>query len=340
MQNNDSSSSSVVAALSGLGVGMMLSSLLSKSKTDSADDITSVVSVYELQSKVNEALLNSIKYEQVIEELKEKLKLPTHNQTTIDFLQLQLADVTALYDSLMAYARSKIPELPTSFEVVETPVNGLHFNSELVFRRDGKDRNIVIDSGVIKILGVPNYPVSVYSREAGMTTELRSRANPLLPSKLINIDTSLAGSQIYFGNNDRSWTDADHAVTSMAEPLLLIEFDPAVNLSGLLSNIKIGTVTRGGALVNSSRIINGYVSLYRANILAVKLMGIASPHDNWSVMHIQGLQLSTWVATQQLMILSTTVIDSRQAHVSQHNPGSNSTRASNYLMGKYIPYTN
>lgn len=336
MSNSDSSS--VIAALSGLGVGMMISNLLNKSKEETSSEVTSVATVYELQSKVNEALLNSIKYEQVIKDLNEKLKLPTHNQTTVDFLQLQLKDVTDLYNSLMTFARSKIPELPTSFEVVETPVEGLHFAPHIVFRRTSKDRNVVIDNGVIKILGVDNYPVSVYSREAGMVTEFKSRASPLLPNKLINIDTSVAGSQIYFGNNNRTWIDSDPSLTQMAEPLLLIEFDPSVNLASILSNIKIGAITREGT--NTARNINGYVSLYRANILAVKLLGIADANTTWSTMTIHGLQLSTWVATQQLMILSTTVVDSKQVHVSQHNPGSNSPRASNYLMGKYVPFTN
>lgn len=335
---SNSEGSPVIAALSGLGVGMMLSNLLNKNKETSNTEVTSVATVYELQSKVNEALLNSIKYEQVIKDLNEKLKLPTHNQTTIDFLQLQLEDVTKLYDGLMTYARSKIPDLPTSFEVVETPVEGLHFAPHILFKRTTKDRNVVIDNGVIKILGVDNYPVSVYSREAGMVTELKSRANPLLPNKLINIDTSVAGSQIYFGNNNRTWIDSDAGLTQMAEPLLLIEFDPSVNLAGILSNIKIGAITREGT--NTARNINGYVSLYRANILAVKLLGIADANTTWSTMTVHGLQLSTWVATQQLMILSTTVVDSKQVHVSQHNPGSNSPRASNYLMGKYVPFTN
>lgn len=336
MSNSDSSP--VIAALSGLGVGMMLSNLLSKSKEENSSEVTSVATVYELQSKVNEALLNSIKYEQVIKDLNEKLKLPTHNQTTVDFLELQLKDVTDLYNSLMAFARSKIPELPTSFEVVETPVEGLHFAPHIVFKRTSKDRNIVIDNGVIKILGVDNYPVSVYSREAGMVTELKSRASPLLPNRLINIDTSVAGSQIFFGNNNRTWIDSNISLTQMAEPLLLIEFDSSVSLAGILSNIKIGAITREGA--NTARNINGYVSLYRANILAVKLLGISDPNGTWSTMTLHGLQLSTWVATQQLMILSTTVVDSKQVHVSQHNPESNSPRASNYLMGKYVPFTN
>lgn len=335
---NNSEGSPVIAALSGLGVGMMLSNLLNKNKETSNTEVTSVATVYELQSKVNEALINSIKYEQVIKDLNEKLKLPTHNQTTIDFLQLQLADVTKLYDGLMTYARSKIPDLPTSFEVVETPVEGLHFAPHILFKRTTKDRNVVIDNGVIKILGVDNYPVSVYSREAGMVTELKSRANPLLPNKLINIDTSVAGSQIYFGNNNRTWIDSDPGLTQMAEPLLLIEFDPSVNLAGILSNIKIGAITREG--VNTARNINGYVSLYRANILAVKLLGIADANSTWSTMTVHGLHLSTWVATQQLMILSTTVVDSKQVHVSQHNPVSPTPRASNYLMGKYVPFTN
>lgn len=335
---SNSEGSPVIAALSGLGVGMMLSNLLNRSSEVSNEEVTSVATVYELQSKVNEALLNSIKYEQVIKDLNEKLKLPTHKQTTIDFLQLQLADVTQLYDNLMTYARSKIPELPTSFEVVETPVEGLHFAPHIIFKRTTSDRNVTVDNGVIKILGVDNYPVSVYSREAGVVTELKSRANPLLPNKVINIDTSVAGSQIYFGNNDRSWVDSDGGLTQMAEPLLLIEFDPSVNLAGILSNIKIGAVTRSGVATASN--INGYVSLYRANILAVKLLGIATANTVSSTMIVHGLQLSTWVATQQLMILSTTVVDSKQVHVSQLNPGGNSSRASNHLMGKYVPFTN
>lgn len=331
--------SDVLAAITGAGLGFMVGSYLKKdTNSQESTDSQPMTVIYDLQSKVNEALLNSIKYEEVITKLKQQLAQPLVNQATVDFLQLQLKDVTTLYNNLLTYARSKIPELPTSFEVVESPVEGLHFNSQISFDRNKKDRNIKIEEGCIKIVGIDNFKIPVFSREAGLVTELKSPSNPDLAARVINIDTSTAGSQIYFGNNERSWIDSDNSVDQQVEPLLLIEFDKAIDLRTILSNIKIGVVNRAGGMVNTTYNINGYVSLYRTNILAVKLLGIPSVISNWSALQQLHLQLSTITGGQQLMILSAVVVDSKQVHVSQHNPTSPSVRASNYLMNKTTPF--
>lgn len=330
---------SVLAAITGASLGFMVGSYLNKDdQTNNDQGADSITVVYELQSKVNEALLNSIRYEEVITKLKQQLALPLANQNTIDFLTLQLSDVTKLYDSLLLYARSKIPELPTSFEVVESVVEGLHYNDKLVFDRNKKDRNISIVNGCIKILGVDNYPIPVFNREQGIVTELKSIFNSALPAKVINIDSSTPGSQIFFGNNERSWVDSDNSVGQMAEPLLLIEFDKNVDLRTILSNIKFGVVGRAGGMVNASRNISGFVSLYRSNILAVKLLGIPTAVGEWSILNLVHLQMSTITGIQQLMILSAAVVDSKQVHVSQHNPTSPTIRASNFLMNKTVPF--
>lgn len=324
-----------LVGLAGAAIGYVVGQ--NRNQQTSSDDNLSVV--YELQTKVNEALINSIQYEKVITDLKNKLAAPTVSQATVDFLQLQLADVTELYNSLMTYARSKIPELPTSFEVVESPVEGLHFNNKLIFDRSKADRNIALDNGVISIRGVDNYNVSVFCREAGIVTELKNKKNKLLSGKVINIDTSATGCQIFFGSNECTWTGGDNSITQMAEPLLLIEFDKNVDFRTILSNLKIGVCGLQGGSLSTAFHVNGYASLYRANILAVKLIGL---HDlavtSWPTLRQIHLQLSTVVGVQQLMVNSAIVVDSKQVHVNQHAISSNSLRTSNYLAGKYIPY--
>lgn len=330
---------SVLAAITGVSLGFMVGSYINKSDAiDKESEGQPLTVVYELQSKVNEALLNSIKYEEVITKLKQQLSLPLANQNTIDFLTLQLESVTKLYDSLLLYARSKIPELPTSFEVVESAVEGLHFNDKISFDRAKKDRNISLVNGCINIVGVNNFLIPIFNREGNIVTQLKSIANPNLPAKVINIDSSVAGSQIFFGNNDRSWSDSDNSVDQMVEPLLLIEFDKAIDLRTVFSNIKIGVANRGGAMINTTYNISGFVSLYRSNILAVKLLGIPTAIAAWSTLQQLFLQMSTITGVQQLMVLSATVVDSKQVHVTQHNPTSPSVRASNYLMNKTQPY--
>lgn len=334
MNNN---STSALFGLAGAALGFVAGQKSSEGKTQPNENLTMV---YDLQSKVNEALLNSIQYEKVIADLKAKLAAPAVSQTTVDFLQLQLADVTALYNSLMTYARSKIPELPTSFEIVEAPVEGLHFNSKIPFDRSKADRNITLDGGVISIRGVDNYDVSVFCREAGLVTELRNKKNKLLSGKILNIDTSATGCQIFFGNNHRTWTGGDNSITQMAEPMLLIEFDKSVDFKTILSNIKIGVCSLEGGTLSGAYHVNGFASLYRSNILAVKLIGIHGlPVGSWPTLQQIHLQMSTLVGVQQLMVNSAIVVDSKQVHVNQHAISSTSLRTSNYLAGKYVPYS-
>lgn len=297
---SDSVQSGIIPALMGLGTGFMIA----KGLSNDSSNITPASSL-DLQTSINEALLNSIKYEETITKLSEQLKAVKNTGPTNDFLKLQLKDLQSNYDALMTYVRSKVPELPTSFVVSETPVTGLHFAPNLVFDRDKTDRNISIVNDVITIKGVNTYKVPIRIREGGIFTEIRSQFNPTLKDYLGNITTAPYGFQVRIGDNERVVQNGGASMTEPVEPLCLIEFDKNVDLSLLLNNIIIG----------SARNLDGtrwdlhqqsFISLYRKNILAFKVTG----HSDANTTYLLNLVLRTLVNSQQVLIKSATVIDS------------------------------
>lgn len=292
----------IIPALMGLGTGFMIAKGLSSNEN------TTPASSLDLQTSINTALLNSIKYEDTIKKLQEQLNATVNSGPTNDFLKLQLKDLQENYTALMTYVRSKVPELPTSFVVNETPVTGLHFAPNLVFDRDKTDRNISIVNDVITLKGVTTYKVPIRVREGGIFTELRSQFNPTLRDYLANITTAPYGFQIRIGDNERQVLNRGASMLEPVEPLCLIEFDRNVDLSLLLNNIVIG----------SARNVDGtrwdlhqqsFIALYRKNILAFKVTG----HLDVNQTFLLNLVLRTLVNSQQLMIKSATVVDSMSA---------------------------
>lgn len=294
----------VVSALVGLGTGFLVGNRTSKENSDLNQDALN------LQRSINEALISSIKYEATIKKLKEDLLLVENSGPTNDFLKLQLADLQDNYDMLMNYARSKIPDLPTSFVVAETPVEGLHFNPNLVFDRSKSDRNITLVNGVISIKGVRNFKVPVYVVEAGVLHELKSHANSSLSSRILQLTTGDASCQLKIGPNEKIMNPAGAIVNPVAEPLLLVEFDKSVDLVSLLNNIVIG-YSRSISNARWDVFSSGFVGLYRRNILAFKAFCIYD-YQNY---YLANLVLKALVNSQQLPVLSVTVVDSLSATI-------------------------
>lgn len=318
----------IVSALVGLGTGFLVGSNSSKEATDSNKK------ALELQRSINDALLSSVKYEETIKKLKEDLLLVENSGPTNDFLKLQLADLQENYEMLMNYARSKIPELPTSFVVAETPVEGLHFNPNLVFDRTKPDRNIALLNGVIAIKGVRNFKTPVYVVEAGVLHELKSHANTSLNSRILQLTTGLASCQIKLTANEHIINPSGAQVAPIAEPLLLIEFDKSVDLSILLNNIVIGAA-RSATNARWDVQVSGGVSLYRKNILAVKLWGIAA----YNSYYLMNLTLQSLVNSAQLPVLSVTVVDSLSASVPMHSGVVHYDMTASYkLAGKSVSF--
>lgn len=294
----------IVSALVGLGTGFLIGNNSSKESDNSNKD------ALELQRSINDALLNSIKYEETINKLKDKLLLIENSGPTNDFLKLQLSDLQENYDMLMNYARSKIPELPTSFVVAETPVEGLHFNPNLVFDRTKPDRNIALVNGVIAIKGVRNFKVPVYVVEADLLHELKSHANSGLSSRVLQLTTADASCQIKISANEKIMNPGGSQVNPVAEPLLLVEFDKSVDLTLLLNNIAIG-YSRSSGNARWDVHPSGFVGLYRKNILAFKMYCIA----DYANYYLTNLVLKALVNSQQLPVLSVTIVDSLSASV-------------------------
>lgn len=291
--------SGVIPALMGLGTGFMIAKGLSdnSSKTPAAS--------LDLQTTINKALLDAIKYEETISKLNEQVKTITNSGPTNDFLKLQLRDLQSNYDALMTYVRSKVPELPTSFTVSETPVVGLHFAPTLVFDRDKTDRNISIVNDVITIKGVTTYKCPIRIREGGIFTEIRSQFNPTLKDYLGNITTSPYGFQIRIGDNERTVQNGGASMIEPVEPLCLIEFDKSVDLTLLLNNIIIGSARNfDGTRWDLHQ--QSFIALYRKNILAFKVTG----HYDANTTFLLNLVLRTLVNSQQVLIKSATLVDS------------------------------
>lgn len=299
MNNNSDGQSGIIPALMGLGTGFMIAKGLLKS-----ENITPTSSL-DLQTSINKALLDSIKYEETISKLQLQLQTVTNSGPTNDFLKLQLKDLQSNYDALMVYVRSKVPELPTSFVVNETPVTGLHFAPNLVFDRDKFDRNISIINDVITIKGVNVYKAPIRVREGGIFTELRSQFNPTLKDYLGNITTAPYGFQIRIGDNERVVQNGGASMIEPVEPLCLIEFDKSVDLSLLLNNIIIGSARN----LDSTRWDlhqQSFIALYRKNVLAFKVTG----HYDVNTTFLLNLVLRTLVNSQQVLIKSATLVDS------------------------------
>lgn len=294
----------VVSALVGLGTGFLVGNKTSKESSDSNQDALN------LQRSINEALISSIKYEDTIKKLKEDLLLVENSGPTNDFLKLQLADLQDNYDMLMNYARSKIPDLPTSFVVAETPVEGLHFNPNLVFDRSKPDRNIALVNGVISVKGVRNFKVPVYVVEAGVLHELKTHANASLSSRILQLTTADASCQLKISANEKIMNPGGSLVDPVAEPLLLVEFDKSVDLTILLNNIVVG-YSRSNGNARWDVHPSGFVGLYRKNILAFKMFCI---YDSLNY-YLANLVLKALVNSQQLPVLSATVVDSLSASI-------------------------
>lgn len=294
----------IVSALVGLGTGFLIGNNSSRESDNSNRD------ALELQRSINDALLNSIKYEETINKLKNDLLLIENSGPTNDFLKLQLSDLQENYDMLMNYARSKIPELPTSFVVAETPVEGLHFNPNLVYDRTKPDRNISLVNGVIAIKGVRNFKVPAYVVEAGILHELKSHANSSLSSRILQLTTADASCQIKISANERVMNPSSSQVNPVAEPLLLVEFDKSVDLTLLLNNIAIG-YSRSSSNARWDVNTSGFVGLYRKNILAFKMYCVADSTNYY----LTNLVLKALVNSQQLPVLSVTIVDSLSASV-------------------------
>lgn len=253
---------------------------------------------------------------------------------TNDFLKLQLKDLQENYDMLMNYARSKILELPTSFVVAETPVEGLHFNPNIVFDRTKTDRNIELVNGVIAIKGVRNFKVPVYVVEAGVLHELKSHANSSLSTRILQLTTADASCQIKITANEKVHNMTGAQVSPIAEPLVLMEFDKSVDLSLLLNNIIVGH-SRSSGNVRWDVLVNGYVGLYRKNILAFKLYNIYT-YDSY---YLANLVLKSLVNSQQLPLLSVTVVDSLTASIPMHSGVLHNNMTASYkLAGKSVEF--
>lgn len=298
----------VVSALVGLGTGFLVGNMTSKESSDSNQDALN------LQRSINEALISSIKYEETIKKLKEDLLLVENSGPTNDFLKLQLTDLQDNYDMLMNYARSKIPDLPTSFVVAETPVEGLHFNPNLVYDRSKPDRNIALVNGVISVKGVRNFKVPVYVVEAGVLHELKTHANASLSSRILQLTTADTSCQLKIGVNEKVMNPGGALVSPVAEPLLLVEFDKSVDLTILLNNIVVG-YSRSNNNARWDVHPSGFVGLYRKNILAFKMFCI-SDHSNY---YLANLVLKALVNSQQLPVLSVTVVDSLSASIPKYS---------------------
>lgn len=298
----------VVSALVGLGTGFLVGNMTSKESSDSNQDALN------LQRSINEALISSIKYEETIKKLKEDLLLVENSGPTNDFLKLQLTDLQDNYDMLMNYARSKIPDLPTSFVVAETPVEGLHFNPNLVYDRSKPDRNIALVNGVISVKGVRNFKVPVYVVEAGVLHELKTHANASLSSRILQLTTADTSCQLKIGANEKVMNPGGALVSPVAEPLLLVEFDKSVDLTILLNNIVVG-YSRSNNNARWDVHPSGFVGLYRKNILAFKMFCI-SDHSNY---YLANLVLKALVNSQQLPVLSVTVVDSLSASIPKYS---------------------
>lgn len=320
-----------IELLAGVAAGFVLG----KSVTSTNDNETSnLVEVQTLQSAVNKSLLDAMQYEAAIRDLQNQLEAQRTQGPTVDFLKLQLQDLTENYELLMTYARSKIGELPTSFTVTETNVDGLHINPLIFFDRAKYDRNLKIVDGALVVNGLANFKVPIYAYQGGQWTELRSSANPDKDAFLVNLDSTDLAFQIRIGPNERDWELNSSDVNQMVEPLLLIEFDKNVDLRILMNNIVWGTARHSG--VRWDLISNGGIYLYRRNILAFKVLGMTTYHNGY----LLNLVLKTLTGTQQLMINSVALVDSlhSSAKMYQAAAGHNHMTESYKLIGKARPF--
>lgn len=319
----------IVSALVGMGAGYLVGS------TSSKDSENSNQSALNLQRSINDALLSSIKYEETIKKLKEDLLLVENSGPTNDFLKMQLADLQENYDMLMSFVRSKVPDLPTSFVVTETPVEGLHFNPNLVFDRAKPDRNIALVNGVISIKGVRNFKIPVYVVEAGVLHELKTHANSSLSSRILQLTTADVSCQLKIGANERIMTPTGSLVNPVAEPLLLVEFDKSVDLTILLNNIVIG-YSRSSGNARWDVHPSGFVGLYRKNILAFKMFFIYDLNNYY----LANMVLKALVNSQQLPVLSATIVDSLSASIPLYSGVSHNNMTASYkLANKSVDFT-
>lgn len=290
---------SVIVALMGLSSGFVIGKANAENTSES-----NAISL-DLQRSVNEALLNSIKYEDAIKKLKDQLLKIENSGPTVDFLKLQLSDLQSNYDALMTFVRSRVTDLPSSFVVAETPVEGLHFNPNVVFDRNKADRNITLVNGVITIKGVTTYKVPIYAIWGGLVNELKSYNNPSLPTHIAQLNTGVGSCQFKIGVNERSYNNTQSANDRMVEPLCLIEFDKSVDLPVILNNIVLG-YSRHSTNARADWYPVANIACYRKNILAFKIFGIYDL-SNYFLMN---LVMKTLVNSLQLPILSATVVDS------------------------------
>lgn len=86
--NNNNGQSGVIPALMGLGTGFMIAKGLLKS-----ENITPTSSL-DLQTSINKALLDSIKYEETISKLQLQLQTLTNSGPTNDFFKASAKRLT------------------------------------------------------------------------------------------------------------------------------------------------------------------------------------------------------------------------------------------------------
>lgn len=317
----------IIPGLMGLSAGFMIGKAMPVHNEENANALS-------LQREINESLLASIKYEEAIKKLQQQLLIIENSGPTNDFLKLQLKDLQDNYDALMVYARSKIPDLPTSFIVAETPVEGLHFNPNIFFDRQKPDRNISLVDGVITIKGVKTYKTPVYMVEKGILHELKSAANPTLQTTILQLTPDLLSCQIKLGANEKICYPGGARLNDIAEPLVLIEFDKSVDLTILLNNIGLGYARHSGN-ARWDTYVSGGVSLYRRNILAFKLWCLYAD-DNF---YIANLVLKTLVNSLQLPVLSVAVVDSMHSSLNIYaGAGRHDMTPSYKLVGKKVDY--
>lgn len=319
--------SDVIVGLSG---GFLLgNTIVPNLRTDSKS-----VTLLSLQQSVNDALINSMKYEKLIADLNQKLADAENSGPTVDFLKLQLEDLQENYDQLMIFVRSKVPELPTSFEVVESNVEGLHHNPSLVFDRSKADRNLYIADGVMCVRGMKSINVSVQVETKGLKIPLKCENNKTASTYILNLEP--VGAPVWvrlFPVGGYATTMNGSALDAFTLPLVLIEFDKSVDLSILLNNIVLGHIYPQDQASVSGMAEIGTVKMYRKNVLAFSLATMFTDRH----MYLDALVLNTLANTLQLPILSVCVVDSMEAHLDAYagnHPSASYMTPSFLLTGK------
>lgn len=269
----------------------------------------------------SEMLAKAGVYEETIASLQAEIELSKEDKAVINNLNEQLANLQSEYN---AYVEST--EANNNVDV--TPVNGLHFDPNLVFDRSELDRNISIIDNVISINGVNALDLPVFTIRGSVQTEVRTKVNSEIDDIDLFIEGSVASQQIKIGNKEYRTRFSRYATELPIEPLVLLEFDSSVDLRVLLNNIVIGHA-RSSTNTAGTEMTSGFVGLYRSNILAFKLFNIED-HD---IQYFANLTLKSHVGTSNLSLKSAVVVDSMSASI----PKVNNIGPSRKLTGNATP---